>query len=141
MKKWKKILLSLFVIGLVGGGIIFWYVDTKKPADIRKMEANFEITSTKLVADFNANEDSANKKYLDKVIAVSGKISDIAVDSSKATVILESGDPMAAVTCSFYDDEASKVKQLQKGTPVIIKGNCTGKLMDVVLNKCSITKN
>ena len=141
MKKWKKILLSLFVIGLVVGGIAFWYVDTKKPADIRKMEANFEITSTKLVADFNANEDSANKKYMDKVIAVSGKISDITVDSSKATVILESGDPMAAVTCSFYDDEASKVKQLQKGASVTIKGNCTGKLMDVVLNKCSITKN
>jgi hypothetical protein len=46
---------------------------------------------------------------------------------------------MAAITCSFYNEEMAAVKKLTTGAEVVIKGKCTGKLMDVVLNNCSIT--
>ena len=89
---------------------------------------------------FNSDEAAANLKYLDKVIAVKGIIADIKIDSStgQASVILDSGDPLSAVTCSFYNDEIGAVQKLSMGTEVVIKGKCTGKLMDVVLNNCSI---
>ena len=141
MKTWKKILLALVVLGFAAAGYGF-YLYNKKPADVRTITANFQMTAAALVADYNKDETAANLKYLDKVIDVKGKISEIKLDptTEQSTVILESGDPMAAVTCSFYNEESAAVKTLEKGAEVVIKGNCTGKLMDVVLNKCSIAK-
>ncbi len=140
MKKWKQIIYGVLILFM--GAISYgFYLHEKKPADIRKEVAQFEMTSSALVEDFNRDETAANKKYLDKVISVKGNVADIKTDSSgQATVFLDSGDPMASVTCSFYNEEAAAVKAIQKGTAVIIKGKCTGKLMDVVLNKCSVIK-
>lgn len=141
MKQWKKILLVLLVlvIAVTGYGI---YLYNKKPADVRKLPANYELTAMALAEEFNKNETSANLKYLDKVIAVKGKITEVKLEpaTGQATVVLDSGDPMAAITCSFYDDEVNVVNKLNPGSEVIIKGRCTGKLMDVVLNKCSVEK-
>lgn len=140
MKRWKKMLISLLLLVLVAAGYGF-YLYYKKPPDVRKLDAQFTLNAADLVNEFNHDENAANKKYVDKIIAVKGSISDIQVDTSgQATVFLESGDPMSAVTCSFYQGEANTVKQLQKGMQATIKGNCTGKLSDVILNKCSIVK-
>lgn len=139
MKKWKKILLGLLIMAIGAAGYGF-YLFNKKPADIRKETAAYEMNASDLLADFNKDEDAANKKYLDKVIGVKGKVAEVKLDSTtgQATVILDSGDPVSSVTCSFYDEEAGSVKKLSPGKEVVIKGKCTGKLMDVVLNKCSI---
>ena len=140
MKKIKKILLGTFIMAMAAACYGF-YLYHKKPADIRTLSANYELTASKIVADFNADETSANAKYLDKVISVKGNVADIKIDTTgQATVFLNSDDPLASVTCSFYEDEAVSAKALQKSKEVIIKGKCTGKLMDVVLNKCSIIK-
>lgn len=141
MKQWKKILIALLVIALAAVAYGY-YLYNKKPADVRKQSPDYELTAEALLADYNKDETAANLKYLDKVIAVKGKVTEVKLDAAtgQATVILDSGDPMAAVTCSFYEEEAAAVKLLSPGNGVIIKGKCTGKLMDVVLNKCSIGK-
>jgi len=141
MKKWKKILLGILLVAIAAAGYGF-YMYNKKPADVRTLTANYELTAAALLADFNKDETAANTKYLDKVIAVSGKVTEIKLEpaTGQATVTLDSGDPMAAITCSFYNNETASVKNLKQGDAVVIKGKCTGKLMDVVLNKCSIEK-
>jgi hypothetical protein len=140
MKRIKRNLLGLTALTLACAGYGF-YLYKKAPADIRKETALYELSAAKLVAEFNMDETAANKKYLDKVIAVKGKVADIKTDTAgQATVFLDSGDLMASVTCSFYKEEAASAITLQQGNEVVIKGKCTGKLMDVVLNKCSINK-
>ncbi len=141
MKPWKKLLLGVLILALAGAGYGI-YLFNKKPADVRKLSADYELTAEALLADFNKDETAANAKYLDKVIAVKGKVAEVKLDpaTGQGTVILDSGDPMAAITCSFYDEETAAVKLLSPGAAVVIKGKCTGKLMDVVLNKCSIEK-
>ncbi len=141
MRKWKKILLGILLVAITAAGYGF-YLYNKKPADVRTLTPNYELTAAALLADFNKDENAANTKYLDKIIAVSGKVTEIKLEpaTGQATVILDSGDPMAAITCSFYNDETASVKNLKQGDAVVIKGKCTGKLMDVVLNKCSIEK-
>ncbi len=141
MKKWKKILLGILLVAIAAASYGF-YLYNKKPADVRMLTASYELTAAALLADFNKDETAANIKYLDKVIAVSGKVLEIKLEpaTGEATVILDAGDPLAAITCSFYNDETASVKKLSQGDIVVIKGKCTGKLMDVVLNKCSIEK-
>ena len=139
MPTWKKILIGFSLIAFLGaaGG---YYLYNKKPADVRRLQPDLSVTANFLIVAFNSDEVAANLKYLDKVIAVKGIIADIKIDSStgQASVILDSGDPLSAVTCSFYNDEIGAVQKLSMGTEVVIKGKCTGILMDVVLNNCSI---
>jgi hypothetical protein len=140
MKKLKKIFWGLLTIAFVAAGYGF-YLFNKKPADVRVLHAQYELAAAGLVKEYNTDEAAANIKYLDKVIAVKGNVMDVKTDATDlATVFLDSGDPLAAVTCSFYNEEAGSVLNLPKGKEVTIKGMCTGKLMDVVLNKCSISK-
>ena len=141
MITWKKILIGVSLITFLGaaGG---YYLYNKKPVDVRTLQPDLSVTANSLIVAFNSDEAAANVKYLDKVIAVKGIIADIKIDSStgQASVILDSGDPMSAVTCSFYNDEIGVVQKLSKGTEVVIKGKCTVKLMDVVLINCSIVQ-
>ena len=140
MKKIKRNLIILVVLIPACAGYGF-YMYKKKPTDIRKEEAQYQIDAAVLLSEFNKDETAANKKYIDKIIAVQGKVADIKIDTGgEATVFLASGDPMASVTCSFYREETPSVKQIKQGELVIVKGKCTGKLMDVVLNKCSLIK-
>ncbi len=140
MKKFKKAILALLAVAFITAGYGF-YLFRKKPADIRVLSAQYEMPSATLVHEFSLDETTATKKYLDKIIAVTGKVTGVEADAGgRATVILDGGDPLSAVTCSFYNEEAVSAKTLQKGNDVTIKGMCTGKLMDVVLNKCSINK-
>ncbi|MDE3249625.1 MAG: hypothetical protein KGO82_13240 [Bacteroidota bacterium] len=138
MKKAKRNMLALLLIALACAGYGF-YLYKKKPADVRKEKAEFSIGAAELVAAFNADEAAANKKFVDHVLGVSGKVTGIKTDSSgQATVFLDSGDMLSAVTCSFYKEETPSLAAVKQGQLVTIKGQCTGKLMDVVLNKCSI---
>ena len=139
MPTWKKILIGFSLIAFLGVAAGY-YLYNKKPADVRRLQPDLSVTANSLIVAFNSDEVAANLKYLDKVIAVKGIIADIKIDSStgQASVILDSGDPLSAVTCSFYNDEIGAVQKLSMGTEVVIKGKCTGKLMDVVLNNCSI---
>ena len=139
MPTWKKILIGFSLIAFLGAAAGYYFYN-KKPADVRRLQPDLSVTANSLILAFNSDEAAANLKYLDKVIAVKGIIADIKIDSStgQASVILDSGDPLSAVTCSFYNDEIGAVQKLSKGTEVVIKGKCTGKLMDVVLNNCSI---
>ena len=136
MKKITIIIVILLVLGFFGYKYVY-----HSHKDIENATSDFSISVTQLISEYATNETEANTKYLDKVISVSGKVKEVTTEATGAiTIFLDSGDPLAAVTCSFYDDEAASVKGLKPGEEVSIKGKCTGKLMDVVLNKCSIEK-
>lgn len=140
MRSWKKFVAAIAVM-LLAGALVGWYLYNKKPADTRKQTPTTEIVATDLVKSFQQNEMEANRQYVNKLIIVSGKVAGNNIDKDgHATVFLDTGDPLAAVTCSFYNEEAETVKNIPTGTAVRIKGICTGILTDVVLNKCSLAK-
>jgi hypothetical protein len=138
MNKKKLVWLVLLIAG--AAALIYGYfLYNQEPADVRQLKADIQVSASELVAAFSADENAANTQYLDKVIDVTGNVASVSVDSSgAATVFLETGDPMSAVTCSFYKEEAASVSALTPGREVTIKGICTGKLSDVVLNRCSL---
>ena len=138
MKFWKKLVL-------VGSMVIFstfiygWYLYNKKPTDVRLLKSEIQITAVDLLAAFKRDETEASKKYIDKIITVSGKIIQLDTDSSGIlTIYLDAGDPLSGIVCAFYPDQSKSIRNLSKGARVSVKGICTGILMDVVLNKCSM---
>jgi len=133
----KRLIILLLTL-LVGAGLYGVYLFNKKPADTHDEKADFEISSIDLMKEFSLDEDKATKKYGDKILSISGKISEI--NQASVTVFLDASDPIASVTCSFYANELPHIQSLKKGDMVQIKGKCTGKLTDVVLNNCVLSR-
>lgn len=139
MRSWKKIIAAMLILALAGGSY-GWYQYQKAPPDIRKEKAGIEIAAVELLKEFQQNESACNTKYVDKVLIVTGTVTEVQTDSSgQATVYLQTNNLLSAVTCSFYQNDES-IKKIKTGSPARIKGVCTGMLTDVVLNKCSLAE-
>jgi lysyl-tRNA synthetase class II len=132
----KRLIIGILIITVMAG-LYGFYLYNKKPVDTREQNPDFELTSAQIVKEFSDDEQAASKKYNDKIVLVSGKINEINLSSS--TVFLDASDAISAITCSFYADESSQLKTLKVGDVVKIKGKCTGKLTDVIINNCRIS--
>ena len=138
----KKILviLSVFLILIVGGMLVYTYIFRDAEKSVQSSTAEINISSADLLQAYESNEQKANGLYLDKIIQVAGRIDSIIDDGSYITLTLKDADDMAGVLCSF-DKTAWNVGSLNVGDPIVIKGQCTGYLLDVVLVKCAIVSN
>jgi len=96
------------------------------------------VSASKLFADYDANEVSADEKYKDRVLVVSATIKDIGKDIMDTMyVTLETtDDSFGGVQCMFADEHKSHVASAAKGQQVTIRGRCDGKLMNVLLRGC-----
>lgn len=126
--------IAILIVAVVIYGL---YQYNKGPITLDKKSADIEITSDDLLNAYLKDENVANSMYLDKVLEVSGKVDAILKDETVVTIKLESDDLMSAVVCEMGAGFSSDISE---GDPVIIKGQCTGFLMDVILVKC-VLKN
>lgn len=141
MKKILKVILiivaSIAVLLLAG----YLYIRFMPEKSMSKQAANFTMSSTVLVNEYNLNPEASDKKYIDRVIQVTGVISEISTDQNKATVfILRENSSATGVLCTLDKSSAKKAAKFKVGNSVTIKGSCTGMLFEVVLNKCIIIK-
>lgn len=139
MRKWQKILLWLFVIGLLGFGMMkgyLYYLNNKPHRDVTK-EQGMVVTAEQIFNEFTANESAANQKYLNKAIEVSGEVAEVKKNQdSNTVVILKTTDPIFGVNCTFKEDPGA----IQPGGNITFKGICTGFISDVVINEGVLVK-
>lgn len=133
----KRIFIAFGTLAILAAGYGS-YLYFKTPLDIRQETPDYFLSAAELASAYMLNEDSANARFVDKILVVSGEVTEVQHASQEGTIFLASGDPLVAITCSFYADEVVRLERIKKGDRIWIKGKCTGKLMDVVLNNCSI---
>ncbi len=134
----KKILI-FGAIAAVLGGSYGYYLWNKPHAEIGT--PNFTTTATSLAAEFAADEIAADKKYVGStgnmiVVQVSGTIASVQNDTSGISLGLETGDPINGVSCVLDKFTKQAKTDFKVGETVVLKGICTGKLSDVVLDRC-----
>lgn len=123
MKKWKKILLTLFVIGLATAIVVF-YIITKKPPTAADSKPVKEITATELFNSLDSNFRLSDSMFNNKNIAVKGIVKEI--DSINKHIFIEAGEAKL-INCSFDSLEFTKIKSsIKLGGGVNIKGIYTG---------------
>lgn len=135
--KLKKIILGIIVLGIVGA-FIAYKMYNKPHVDVAKESADITITANKILEEFSANETTANSKYLEKIIAVSGVISDVKLEKEKGIITLKTNDDFGSVICHLSEASTKKINTLQEGNQIKLKGICTGFLMDVIIVKAEI---
>lgn len=129
----KKILLALILLLPIGGAVYF-FLWNKPHKDVNK-EPLIDITAPQLFSEFTANEQIANKKYLNKAIRVSGIIASADKNQDKqAYIVLQTDDALNGVMCTLKDSTF----MARTGIPVIVKGFCSGFVGDVKLTDCVI---
>ena len=137
MKSWMRILLALFLIGILAAVLVYLYTFRKTDPSVASKKADVEIAAGELLKSFETDEAAANTLYLGKVVKVTGLVESVSEDSVGISVYLKEPDAMAGILCGF-DKKTNDISWVKKGTTVTIKGICTGYLMDVVFNRCSM---
>jgi len=120
------VIIILFVVGLFFSARYYAYNGGKR--DLNSEEAEYTLTAKEFVAKFVTDEIEANKKYLEKPVAISGKITSI----NNKEIILDE-----VVVCMLNAVES----KLIVGQVILVKGRVIGydDLMGSVnMDQCSI---
>lgn len=132
----KNLLKYGLILAVIGAAIGF-YQWNKPHENMNRAKADMSIAARDLFAAFSDNENEANSKYLDKVVAVSGVVKEVSTGAEGTIkVTLDSGDEMFGVICQMDELTEHKRTSFEVGEQLTLKGKCTGMLMDVVLVRC-----
>ena len=138
MKK-NKIIISISI--LIFGSLCFFivYQTYNTPhSNIMGSTKDISLTADKIMDDFFSDESKANKRYLDKIIEVSGIISELKVVKEKGIITLKTTQDFGNVLCHLSEDTSQDIQALSEGQRITLKGVCTGYLMDVILVKSEV---
>jgi len=95
------------------------------------------ITASQLVAEYEANEVSADNTFKGKTFYVSGTVVDIKKDVlNHIYVTLKSDNIIRRVQCYFEDAETAA--KLSKNMNVTFMGKCDGLMMNVLMKDCKL---
>lgn len=142
----KKVIILLVALGLLAAAFGVYKYFQPVPG-IAQQDADFALSAAELYAQYANDEQAADSLYVRSILEVSGEIIDRAqewkqVDGDSVlvhTLLLDGGDGMAGVSCQLAD--VPSPEQWQKwtvGSPISVKGECSGMLFDVVLSRCVI---
>lgn len=132
MRKKYFLIAGIIWLVLVGFGLYYY---NKPHTSAANMEIDASIAAVDLYNQYAENEISANKKFLDKIIEVKGKVVDMQQAGNSTNIQLDGGSPAGGVNCSIAEN-SSQIKLPGKGSMVTVKGRCSGFLMDVNLVDC-----
>lgn len=131
MSKKLKIFLILTLLFAVFGFVGYNYVMRGGARNLAEEDTAFTTTSTSILEEFTKASDVANAKYLEKAIAVTGKITSV----TPTDVTIDD-----AIICALTVED----KSLKNDQKVTVKGRVVGfdDLMgELKLDQCFIIKN
>jgi uncharacterized protein (DUF1330 family) len=148
LKKQRKFIGLLIIITI---GIGTWqglkeYNRTNQ--DIADVKADVKISATDLIKEYEKSDSFANKKYLGKIIEVSGAIKKLDTDGSGGyVVVLGDSTSLSSVRCAMDSTHNQDAAALKTGSSAILRGHCSGYNKDdmglgsdVILDRCALIK-
>jgi hypothetical protein len=144
----KRIIIGGIVSIIVLVAVYGWYQYNRTVQGLANVSADFSVNAKELINEFVSNEESANKKYLNKILSVKGMVKNVEEGQGGGTIVLGDTTEMSAVRCVLDSSANTTAASLQKGAMVTVKGAITGFNKDetgllgsdVQLNRCVISK-
>jgi hypothetical protein len=124
---------ALVLVGLVGGGV---YYAAFAPRDLK-------MGAAAAWDEYNTDSKAANKKYAGKFVQMSGTIKVVTIDERDRYFFEAATDAPWVIECSFAKQQAEKVKNLQSGKEVTVRGRFTrrqGSDGNLMLTACEVWK-
>ncbi|WP_020527591.1 OB-fold protein [Flexithrix dorotheae] len=139
MKNFLKkywIIPVLLIITLIGFSA---YMYNKPRKNIINAGVKYKVSSKKLFADFESNENQANKRYLNQVIEVAGNVKEVSKNpQGDFIVVLDSDGGFGTVRGTLIKNQKIVIEEILPGDAITLKGICTGMLLDIILVDCYV---
>ena len=134
----KKLLISAVIIGAIAAYFI-WANFLKTAPSMRKLDTAFQVEAVALYKEFDSNEATANAKYLNKIIEVTGVVANIEVSEDSKPIISLKTEGFGVIKCTMESDlDDEELSEIQMNSTLVIKAECIGMLLDVLLNRAII---
>jgi len=145
----KKIIWALIILAIVFALVYAYREYTRTHKDLAGVKADLAVESGILISEFEKNDSAANKKYLGKILDISGVVKEIDTAAGGIyTIVLGHPGSKSSVRCQLDSIHASDAAKLSSGSSVLMRGACTGfeknELLgenlgsDVHLNRCVV---
>jgi hypothetical protein len=135
----KPLLIGLFALILIGAGI-YWYIATDTFADTSSRRASYRVEATPFIHEFETNDSLANAKYKDKIIIVTGIVSDVEqADSNSVNIKFVDSTSGSYAIFMFQDKHREEAKEVSKGQTVSIKAAFSGAVKSDILETTVIS--
>jgi exopolysaccharide biosynthesis protein len=139
MKKLLNIILLISLIIILLFSATYLYIRYMPDKSISKQASDFSLSATELAKEYENSPKESDRKFIDRIMEVTGTISEITYDQNKSVVfILRENEAELGILCTLNQDNTKRTLRYKKGDRVTIKGTCSGMLFEVVLNKCII---
>jgi len=135
--KYARTLLLLLIAGLLLYGYFYHVADQ---APLRIATTSIPVSAADLISLSDKNEALFNQEYLYKVLSVRGIIRKVKKSRNGVTVLLEGEHALPEVVSCSLDTLDTPYPELQPGDSCMIRGNCAGRLRDIILLQCIVEK-
>lgn len=119
----KRTLLLVVLIIVIGGGWYAWTKYDERTPDVVDKNPDVVVDAKTLIAAFDQDTASASKKYIDKIVEVTGNVKKI---DTSGTVILGEEGTLSEVSIGFDRRHMEDHKRLKVGSTAVLQGICSG---------------
>jgi hypothetical protein len=121
MKRTTTILLTVLVLIAIAG-FIGYRMYTNKVPNYADQTPDITVTSTELTEAFNKDTANASKRFMDKVVRVSGMVKSL---DSSAVVLGDQGSP-SDIVVGLDDRNVKALEHIRVGDSAILQGKFSG---------------
>ncbi|HSU29143.1 MAG TPA: hypothetical protein VLJ68_12230 [Chitinophagaceae bacterium] len=148
-KRWEGL---AFVIA---GPLLAWlsfmlvsnYIEKEKFKDPLHGKSDYSVNAMQFINEFRLSDSTANKKYNEKIITVTGRVGEIeAADTTMNIKFIDTTTGSYAIF-AFQQDHLGEARSLTVGDSVSLKGSCSGGVYSDILEtefisfkRCALVK-
>jgi len=133
----KKILRWSLISGgvLLAVGIAFYfYFANLTYDDTAKVKAEFSVEAIPFIKEFETDHKAANKKYAEKIISVTGIITETEAADTTMNIKMADTTTGSYLIFAFQQQHLDQAKDLKPGDKVTIKGSCSDGIYSEILD-------
>lgn len=135
------------IIWLLAGPVIAYtgykmgekYIMSETHTATEEVKAEYTIGALELIKEFIGNDTATNKKYNDKMMVVNGKATAVELLPDSTSTIKFADSTGSYAIFSLEKNQYDKVKTIQAGDAVSLKGVCSGSIFSEILGTTAIT--
>jgi hypothetical protein len=127
-KTTKRIIIAVFLIGLIGGSWAVWYVFFKPHRNVGAEKAAYSLTTKDLSAQIAADT-AALSKYIDKALELEGTV----------TSVEDTRLAFDNVICNMDSTQLTKLSAIKPGQVVKVQGRLAtynDLLEEILVDQC-----
>ncbi len=107
--------------------------------ETENVKTDFTVSAPSMLTEFLNNDSLANKKYCEKIIAITGNASDVEVLKDSTVNVKFADNTGSYIVLPFEKKFFESTKNLKSGDEINAKGSCSGSIRSEILGITSIS--